>query len=156
LLLSAAVAGCGGGGDCPALTLEMQSLAAQATAMDINVYDASTSCAGNDVAAGAPAPLLNRHVDGHDGTTLELPAGHYVVVLHAFDAAGAFIGSACQAELFTPGQRACVSITLSTPMIDGDGGIPDLAIGVGGSGGSGGGSGAATWAWSRSRRSRAA
>ncbi|MCU1279673.1 MAG: glucosyltransferase-I precursor [bacterium] len=117
----------------------MQSLAARAATIDIAVFDSSTSCGGNDVAADAPAPLVSRHIDGHGDTTLQLPAGHYVVVLHAFDAAGAFIGSACQAELFTPGQRACVSVTLSTPMIDGDGGIPDLAIGGGGGGGSGGG-----------------
>jgi photosystem II stability/assembly factor-like uncharacterized protein len=136
-LLCATLTGCGGGGDCPALSVGMQSLAAQAAALDVAVYDSSTSCDGNDVVAGAPAPLVSRHVDGHGDTTLQLPAGHYVVVLHAFDAAGAFIGSACQAELFTPGQRACVSVALSTPMIDGDGGIPDLANGGGGSGGSG-------------------
>ena len=33
------------------------------------------------------------------------PPVHYVVVLHAFDASGAFIGSACQSEVFTPGQQ---------------------------------------------------
>src|ERR1700749_4037750 len=90
-LLCAAVAGCGGGADCPALSVDMQSLAAQASAIDVDVYDATASCNGNDIAAGAPAPVVSRHVEGNGGTTLQLPAGNYVVVLHAFDAGGAFI-----------------------------------------------------------------
>jgi photosystem II stability/assembly factor-like uncharacterized protein len=138
-----ALSGCGGAADCPALTLDMQSLAARASAIDILVYDSAAQCGGNDVAAGAGAPLVSRHLDGHDGTTLQLPSGHYVVVLHAFDATGGFIGSACQAELFTPGQHACVSVALSTPMVDYDGGIPDLATGGGGGGAGGGGGGGA-------------
>ncbi|MGZ3428329.1 MAG: WD40/YVTN/BNR-like repeat-containing protein, partial [Polyangia bacterium] len=137
----ATLAGCGGSSDCPALSLGMQSLAARASTIDIAVFDSSASCDGNDVAAGAPAPQITRHVDGNGITTLQVPAGHYVVVLHAFDASGAFIGSACEAELFTPGQRACVSVALSTPMVDPDGGIADLAFGAGGSGGGGGGNG---------------
>jgi hypothetical protein len=140
-IVCAAFSGCGGASDCPALSLDMQSLAARATTIDVAIFDSSTSCDGNDVAAGAPAPLVTRHVDGHGDTMLQLPAGHYIVVLHAFDAGGTFIGSACEAELFTPGQRACVSVTLSTPMIDTDGGAPDLALGGGGSGGGGGGTG---------------
>ncbi|HEX9105307.1 MAG TPA: hypothetical protein VF997_24020, partial [Polyangia bacterium] len=141
LLFGAALAGCRGGGDCPALSLGMQSLAAQATSIDLEVFDASASCSGNDVAADAPPPLVTRTLDGHTAATLQLPAGHYIVVMHAFGAGGAFIGSACEAEVFTPGQRACVSVALSTPMIDGDGGIPDLALGGGGAGGGGGGGG---------------
>jgi hypothetical protein len=126
----------------------MQSLAAKATSTQLDVYDATASCDGNDIASGAPAPLVSRTLGGHDGTTLMLPPGHYIVVMHAFDASGAFIGSACDAEVFTPGQHACVSVALSTPMIDGDGGIPvDLAgggTGGGGGGGSGGGGDMAT------------
>ncbi|HEY2743361.1 MAG TPA: YCF48-related protein [Polyangia bacterium] len=139
--MAAALAGCGGGGDCPALSIDMQSLAAQASAVDVDVYDASASCDGNDLAGGAPAPVVSRHIEGNSGTTLELPAGNYVVVLHAFDASGAFIGSACQADVFTPGQHACVSVALSTPAID-DRGFGDLGTGGGGGGGSGGGGGA--------------
>jgi photosystem II stability/assembly factor-like uncharacterized protein len=140
VLTSAAFLGCGGSADCPALSIDMQSLAAKASTMQLDVYDQTASCDGNDVAQGAPAPLVSRTLDGHAGTTLMLPPGHYVVVMHAFDATGAFIGSACDAEVFTPGQHACVSVALSTPMIDGDGGIPaDLANG--GSGGGGGGNG---------------
>ncbi len=143
LALCVALVGCGGsGGDCPALSPGMQSLAAQAASIDLEVFDASASCAGNDVAADAPAPLVTRTLVGDAGTTLQLPAGHYIVVMHAFDASGAFIGSACEAEVFTPGQKACVSVALSTPMIDGDGGVPDLALGGGGGGGVGGGGGA--------------
>jgi photosystem II stability/assembly factor-like uncharacterized protein len=135
-----ALSGCGGsGGDCPALSLDMQSLAAQAARVDLEVFDSGAVCDGNDVGADAPSPVVTRSLDGHAGTTLQLPAGHYVVVMHAFDASGAFIGSACEAEVFTPGQHACVSVALSTPMIDGDGGIPDLALGGGGNGGGGGG-----------------
>jgi photosystem II stability/assembly factor-like uncharacterized protein len=123
----------------------MQSLAAKATTMQLDVYDATASCNGNDIANGAPAPLVSRTLDGHAGTTLQLPAGHYIVVMHAFDANGSFIGSACDAEVFTPGQHACVSVALSTPMIDGDGGIPaDLAGGGGAGGGNGGGGDMAT------------
>ena len=137
-LLLVVVAGCGNGGDCPSLSVGMQSLAAQASSIDLAIFDgASTSCAGNDVAQGAPAPLVTRTLGGHDGTMLQLPAGHYIVVMHAFDAGGAFIGSACEAEVFTPGQRACVSVALSTPTIDSDGGAPDLAFGGGGGGGGG-------------------
>jgi photosystem II stability/assembly factor-like uncharacterized protein len=139
-IVSALLAGCGGSGDCPALSVDMQSLAAQASTIELDVFDASATCDGNDVAAGAPAPLVSRTLSGHDGTMLQLLAGHYIIVMHAFDAAGAFIGSACDAEVFTPGQHACVSVALSTPMIDGDGGIPDLA-GGGGAGGGGGGAG---------------
>ena len=141
VLASSALVGCGGSGDCPALSIDMQSLAAKATSMQLDVYDATASCDGNDIANGAPAPLVSRTLGGHDGTTLMLPPGHYIVVMHAFDASGAFIGSACDAEVFTPGQHACVSVALSTPMIDGDGGIPvDLAGGGnGGGGGTGGG-----------------
>ncbi|MDB4966308.1 MAG: hypothetical protein JWN44_1997 [Myxococcales bacterium] len=136
-IVLSALPGCGGASDCPALTLNMQSLAAQASAVDILVYDSTSRCGGNDVAAGAAAPVVSRHLDGHAGTTLQLPSGQYVVVMHAFDAGGAFIGSACQAELFTPGQRACVSVALSTPMLDPDGGVADLATGGGGGGGAG-------------------
>ena len=130
-MLSCVLAGCGGGGDCPALSIDMQSLAAKAARVDLEIFDAAqnASCSGNDVAADAPAPLVTRSLDGHAGTTLQLPAGHYIVVMHAFDASGSFIGSACEAEVFTPGQRACVSVALSTPMIDGDGGV-DLALGA--------------------------
>lgn len=134
-VVSCALAGCGGGGDCPTLSLDMRSLAAQAARVDLEIYDAAASCAGNDVAADAPTPLVTRTLDGHAATMLQLPAGHYILVMHAFDGAGAFIGSACQAEVFTPGQRACVSVALSTPMIDGDGGIPNLAPDGGASGG---------------------
>lgn len=139
LVAGAALAGCGGGGDCPTLSLDMQSLAAKAARVDLEIFDSTASCYGNDVGADAPSPLVTRSLDGHTGTTLQLPAGHYIVVMHAFDAGGAFIGSACEAEVFTPGQRACVSVALSTPMIDGDGGVPDLALGNGGGGGGGGG-----------------
>lgn len=138
-LLVIATSGCGGGNDCPALSIDMQSLAAQASTIEVDVFDGSASCDGNDVAAGAAAPLVSRTLTGGAGTMLQLPPGHYVVVMHAFNASGAFIGSACEAEVFTPGQHACVSVTLSTPMIDGDGGIPDMANGAGGGGGTGGG-----------------
>jgi len=146
VLTSAAVLGCGGGDGCPALSLDMQSLAAQAAAIDVDVYDANAACDGNDIAAGAPDPIVSRHLDGNAGTTLQLPAGNYVVVLHAFDAGGTFIGSACQADVFTPGQRACVSVALSAPAIDtlgvGDmGGGGTGGAGGGGTGGTGGGGG---------------
>ncbi|MCA1663948.1 MAG: hypothetical protein LC659_06735 [Myxococcales bacterium] len=110
----------------------MQSLAAKASSIELDVFDQNAACDGNDVAAGAGAPLVSRTLTGHDGTMLQLPAGHYIVVMHAFDDAGAFIGSACEAEVFTPGQHACVSVGLSTPMIDGDGGAtwPPVSIGT--------------------------
>ena len=142
LVVAAALAGCGGGADCPGLSVGMQSLAAQASRSDLEVCDATGAAAtraGNDIAGGAPAPVLTRTLDRHSGATLQLKAGNYIIVMHAFDAGGAFIGSACEADVFTPGQHACVSIGLSTPMVDGDGGVPDLALGGGGGGGSGGG-----------------
>ena len=131
--MAAAFAGCGGAADCPSLSIDMQSLVAQASAIDVDVYDATAACDGNDIAADAPAPVVSRHIDGNGGTTLQLPAGSYVVVLHAFDAGGAFIGSACQADDFTPGQHACVSVALSTPEVNGS------DFGDGGSDGSDGG-----------------
>jgi photosystem II stability/assembly factor-like uncharacterized protein len=138
-LCTAAVLGCGGSATCPALSIDMQSLAAQASAIDVDIYDASVSCDNNDVSARPPSPLVSRHLDGHSGTQLELPAGHYVVVLHAFDANGVFIGSGCQSEIFTPGQHACVSIDLSPPTIQSI--TPDGDLGTGGTGGNGGGGG---------------
>lgn len=114
------VAGCGGAAACPPLLPAMGSLAAQAAAVEIDVYDDSATCDGNDV-AGAPQLLLTRRSDGANATTVQLPAGHYVVVLHAFDANGALIGSACEPELFSPGQHACLSVPLSDVT---DGGVP--------------------------------
>ncbi len=139
--LFVAASGCGGrSSGCPALSASMQGLAAQAASIDLEVYPSAAVCDGNDVAAGGPAPLVSRRVDGN-GSTLQLPAGHYVVVLHAFDAGGAWIGSACQAELFTPGQSTCLSITLTQPLVVGDGGVPTDDFGFGGGGGGSGGGG---------------
>jgi hypothetical protein len=121
----------------------MGRLAGRASAIEFAVYNASASCDGNDIAANAGAPLVSRRVDGNGGTTLQLPAGDYLIVVHAFDPSGALIGSACQADLFTPGQKACLDIALSQPLYDGDGGArgDDLGVLDGGGGSGGGGTG---------------
>jgi photosystem II stability/assembly factor-like uncharacterized protein len=124
--------GCDGGGDwCPALPPEMASLAAQAASIDVLIYDATASCDGNDVAAGAPAPVSERHVGDGGDPALKLPAGGYVIVLHAYDAGGALIGSGCSVEMFTPGQRACLSVAITAPSHGGRGGV-DGGLGDGG------------------------
>src|SRR4051812_29333802 len=64
LVVCAVLAGCGGATDCPALSVDMQSLAAKASSMELDVYDATASCDGNDIAAGAPAPLVSRTLGG--------------------------------------------------------------------------------------------
>jgi hypothetical protein len=123
-LLSLTLAcGCGGNdAACPSVPPGMASLAAQAASIDFTIYDAaSASCDGNDVSGGAPTPVSERHVGGGGETTLQLPPGRYVVVLHAYDADGGLIGSGCSLELFTPGQRACLDVTLSPPSSGGRG-----------------------------------
>jgi len=134
-----AVAGCGGGDACPSLPVDMQSLVAHAASVEFAVYDATASCDGNDVAVGASAPLVERQLTGTSGTTVMLPAGNYVFVLHAFDADGALLGSGCSAEVFTAGQRACLDINVTEPLTGGHGTGGGAGIGGGGAGGGGGG-----------------
>jgi photosystem II stability/assembly factor-like uncharacterized protein len=126
--------GCGGDRACPALSLDMRSLAAQATSIELDIYDAAAGCDGAEVARGAPSPLVSRHLEGGGGTTLQLPPGQYLVVLHAFDDGGRLLGRACEPELFNPGQRACLAVSLQAApgVIVDDGGTVvggDLATG---------------------------
>ena len=93
LVLLAMTVACGcssGAGSCPTLPPAMASLAAQAASIALAVYDSTASCDGNDVAAGAPAPVSERQVGAGDDATLELPAGRYVIVLHAFEGKAPF------------------------------------------------------------------
>jgi len=102
---------------CPPLTLDTTSLAAQTSAIDFEVYDASHTCNGNKLDGVGAGAVLSRHVDGNGALTIELAAGTYVIVLRAYDRAGRLIGNACATEPLSAAQHACLSLSLSPPTI---------------------------------------
>src|SRR5262249_3239331 len=96
------VGGCGGGGAAPCMSMgpgqQMTSdVLAHAMMVRLDVYDARAHCDGARVADGAPPPMLSKVAAVGQPITLDVPAGHHVLLLSAFaDANGAaLVGSAC-------------------------------------------------------------
>ena len=133
LVLVFAVAGCGGAADKPCMSMgAMSDVLARAQLVRLDVYGAGAHCDGARIADGAAPPALSKAAAAGQPITLDVPAGHHVLVLSAFaDADGTtLLGSACTETDVRANQPACFDLTLADAPDAGGG--DDLATGDGG------------------------
>lgn len=107
----------------------MSDVLAHAQLVRLDVYDAGARCDGARIADGAAPPMLSKAAVAGQPITLDVPAGHHVLLLSAFaDAAGTeLVGSACVETDVRANQPACFDLTLAD--LPDAGGADDLAGG---------------------------
>ncbi len=122
LTLAAILAG--GCSDPCVETIGRGLLVQEAQQYEIDVYGAGVGCAGASAAAGAPAPKSVRTYRAGDKISFDVSPGEHTIVITAFDASNAPLGSACQSGRFGPATHVCLSLVLTEP--------PDLGVCTGG------------------------
>ncbi len=117
-VLALALAGCKQTPTGNCMNMMPGAVLSAAQALRLDVYPDSVACSGNGVAAGA-TPTKSQTFAKGDPIKLDVDPGRHTLVLVAFSDAGATheIGSACTTADFSPGQQACVDLTL-TPTLD--------------------------------------
>jgi hypothetical protein len=97
------------------MTMSPGPLAAKAQLFRVDVYPTGVVCDGARIAAHAPTPMSSMSFLAGQAIRLDVPPGHYAVVLVAFadDRAAVEIGTACTEADFAAGDKPCLDLTLS-------------------------------------------
>jgi hypothetical protein len=101
------------------------ALIKQAAVVRLDVYGENARCEGSTLAPGAPPPTQSETVTAGKTLTLDVLAGHHVLLLSAFRDAAAteLLGSACTTTDVVAGQPACFDLKLAAAP---DGAVPNL------------------------------
>jgi hypothetical protein len=107
---------------CPAMAANTSSLLQQAAVVRLDIYGGGAQCKGDTLAPGAPAPTESQTVSAGKSLTIDVPAGHHVLLLSAFrdDAASVLLGSACTETNVVADQPACFDLKLAA--------VPDASM----------------------------
>jgi hypothetical protein len=126
-LLAVAAAGCKPQAKpCPSTSASASALVKEAAVVRLDVYGSTAHCHGSTLAPGAPPPAQSKTVAGDNPLTVDVPAGHHVLLLSAFRDAAAtqLLGSACTETDVKAGEPACFDLKLAAAP---DGAVPNLA-----------------------------